>query len=132
MNSKPNKITDFLIYLSEKFKFFATAYFIYCIILVLYNIIFQQISFPGILFEYAKTLIISILIWFGVKFVFWVQIKNPLCNDTFFNLASICILAGILIISVSAFITYFQGFNNGAFIFPVAALSVIRIQKSRK
>jgi len=130
MNStKENKVTKWLISLSAKTKLGFIIFAIISATLILYDILVYKSN----ILEYFKALIICILVWFGVKFVFWFQIKNPYYNEIFFNVASLFILIITIIVSVMNIVSFIMyGFNSGAFIFSVIPLSVISVQSLRK
>ena len=99
-NTKENVITKWLILLSGKtkinFAILAAAY----LFLILYDVIFLKNNIFENYLEYIKTIIISVLVWWGIKFVFWFQIKNPYYNEVFFNVASVFTIVITLIISI--------------------------------
>ena len=130
MNStKENKVTKLLIGLSAKTKLGFIIFAIISAALILYDILVYKSN----ILEYFKALIICILVWFGVKFVFWFQIKNPYYNEIFFNVASLFMLIITIIVSVMNIVSFIMyGFNSGAFIFSVIPLSVISVQSLRK
>ena len=132
-NTKENLITKWLILLSGKIKInfaiLAAAY----LFLILYDVIFLKNNIFENYLEYIKTIIISVLVWWGIKFVFWFQIKNPYYNEVFFNVASVFTIVITLIISIVNILSFIlYGFNSVAFVFPLIPISVINVQKYRK
>ena len=82
--------------------------------------------------SYLFVLIIGIFVWFGVKFVFWLQIKNSLCSERILNVFT---LVAIVVFGVSSLIIgvqyFIDDFTVSAFIAPIAITSLIQVQSLR-
>ncbi len=132
-NAKENMVTKWLIELSNKIKYGFVALAVCYFFLILSDVFIHKSNISVNIFEYIKTLVICISVWFGVKFVFWFQIKNPCYSEMFFNIASVFVLIVTLLMSIVNIVSFIlYGFNSGAFVFPVISLSVVKVQKSRK
>lgn len=125
---KRNIVTKWLIALSYKTKF-AKIFLLVCYLLfILYDLTIRMSNISTSFYDYVKILIICLIAWFGVKFVFWFQIKSPFYNEVFFNVASLFLLVVMLFVAIINILS----FNSGAFVFLVISLSVIEVQRLRK
>lgn len=125
---KRNIVTKWLIALSYKTKF-AKIFLLVCYLLfILYDLTIRMSNISTSFYDYVKILIICLIAWFGVKFVFWFQIKSPFYNEVFFNVASLFLLVVMLFVAIINIVS----FNSGAFVFLVISLSVIEVQRLRK
>ena len=101
----------------------------YFAILILYDFLMYTKSMQERLESYLSTLFICLFAWFGVKLVFYIQLKNKMGIQQFYNIFVICALIVFGLASIIFGVGYFiQGFADGAFIAPVAFLSVLRAQ----
>ena len=104
----------------------------YFAVLVLYDCLVLTRPLKETIVTYFGVIIIGVFIWFGVRFVFWLQIKNTLCFDRILNIFS---LAAMLVFGVASLIMgvqYFRhGFTISAFVAPIAFTSVVSVQALR-
>lgn len=82
------------------------------------------------------TPIISVIGFFGVFLILFVQVKNPLCPEWFLNLFEllIAVICGIYgIIGIALFIVSgFQSFNVGLCLYPIIYGAVTFAHSKRK
>jgi hypothetical protein len=130
---KISKTSTMLIALTKKSKAIAFIVIIYFIILVLYDLIVFNRPFTDIIITYFSVIIIGFFVWFGVQFVFWLQIKNGRCPEKFLN---IIVIAALIVYGTSSVFMGVQFFINGdifpVFIAPIAFLSVVKTQLARE
>lgn len=127
--AKINNTSRILVNLSKKTKIIALVIISYFMFLVLYDLIVFDRTFKDIIITYLSVIIIGIFAWFGLRFVFWLQIKNRNCPEKYLN---ILVLVALIVFGVSSIfmgIQYFiDGFLISAFIAPIAFLSLIKVQ----
>lgn len=127
-----NKLSGTLICLSKKTKVFYLSFAVYFIALILYDLFVYKRALKEIMISYLFVLIIGIFVWFGVKFVFWLQIKNSLCSERILNVFT---LVAIVVFGVSSLIMgvqyFIDDFTVSAFIAPIAITSLIQVQSLR-
>lgn len=130
--SNSNKLSDVLIGLSKKMKVFYLVLAAYFAVLVLYDCLVLTRPLKETIVTYFGAINIGVFTWFGVRFVFWLQIKNTLCFDRILNIFS---LAAMLVFGVASPIMgvqYFRhGFTISAFVAPIAFTSVVSVQALR-
>lgn len=113
----------------SRLKVISICVLLYFAILILYDFLVYTRSMQERLVSYLSTLFICLFAWFGVKLVFYVQLKNKMGFPQFYNIFVICALIIFGLASIMLGIEYFiKGFSDGAFIAPVAFLSVLRVQ----
>jgi hypothetical protein len=128
-----NKLSSILIGLSRKIKIICVIFAAYFAILILYDLIAITRPLIEIFITYASIITIGTFIWFGMRFIFWLQIKNVFCPEWFFNTLS---LAAIIVFGTASLVIGIQYFVDGflvaAFIAPIAFTSVIGVQALRE
>lgn len=128
-----NKLSDILIYLSKKIKIFYLVFASYFTILILYDLIVFKRSLKEIAITYSFVIIIGVFIWFGVRLIFLLQIKNSFCPERILNIFS---SVAIIVFSVASLIIGVQYFVNGfivsAFFAPIAITSLVKVQSLRE
>ena len=126
-------LSDILIGFSKKIKIIVAVITVYFTILILYDIVLYKRESNDMIISYLSAIFIGVFVWFGVRFVFWLQIKNKSCPEQFLIVFSMTALIVFGISSVIMGIQYFTGgFIVAAFIAPVALVSLIKVQALRK
>ncbi|MBE6681868.1 MAG: hypothetical protein E7600_06265 [Ruminococcaceae bacterium] len=127
------KTTLLLKRLYSNFKYILCGTCIYFLLLIVYDLLVFARSKEEILVTYICGAVVCVLAWFAMKFVLWIQVKNPVCTEKVFNFFSMFFLTGF---ALAALILFFEfllcNFVIGAFISPVVCLSVIHTQGKRK
>ena len=122
---------NFLLFKHRKMLFIIAI--IYYLLLIAYDLIFLKRPADITITTYILALVLCIFVWFGVKLVVWVQIKNNLCTDKLLN---VFIFIFIIFSTISSSILSLEYFINGfiisAFICPTAFISAVNVQKYRK
>ncbi len=127
------KTTLLLKKLHSNLKYIFLGVCIYFLFLIVYDIFVFERGKEEILITYIGGAVVCILAWFAMKFVLWIQIKNPMCSEKAFNFFSIFFLAVFALVTLILFFEFLFGeFVIGIFISPVACLSVIHTQGKRK
>ena len=124
---KQNAVTKRLISLSYKTKYVKIALPVLYLLFMLCDL-FTHTNASDVIYEYVKILVICLIAWFGVRFVFRFQIKNPFYNEVFFNAASLLLLVVMLLAAIINIVL----FSPAAFVFLVVSLSVVEVQRLRK
>lgn len=131
--SKINKIPALLVCLSKRSKIIAIFVNTYLVFLVLYDLVILNRSFKEIIITYSNVIVIGIFVWFGIRFVFWLQIKNKSCSKEYLD---VIVLVAMIVFGVSSICLGVQYFINGflisTFIAPIAFLSLVKAQFLRK
>jgi len=105
---------------------------VYFSILIMYDIFAFTRSLKDIIITYSCLLIVGIFIWFGVRLIFWLQIKNRYCPERILNVFALIAIIVFGFSSVLMGVQYFvDGFVASAFIAPIAFISVVRVQSLR-
>ncbi|MCI8332190.1 MAG: hypothetical protein HFE78_05140 [Clostridiales bacterium] len=105
---------------------------LYDIILVAYDLVVFKRPISEMASMYVMTVLVGGFVWFGMRWVLWIQIVNKMCPDSFLNILSLAALIVFGVSSVLMGIQYFlDGFLVMAFVGPVAFLSVIQTQLIR-
>ncbi|MHB8963162.1 MAG: hypothetical protein ACYC5K_08415 [Saccharofermentanales bacterium] len=127
-----NKLSSLLIGLTKKIKMIYMIFAVYFATLILYDLIAFGRPLREMIITYSIVIIIGTLIWFSLRFIFWLQIKNVFCPQWFFNTLS---FTAIIVFGISSLIVGIQYFMDGfliaAFIAPIAFTSVVGIQTLR-
>lgn len=127
-----NRITVFLVSLSNKTKRIATVMGLYFVLLIIYDLMKFQRTAEDVVISYICVIIVCVVVWFGVRGVFWIQIKNTMCSERVLNVFTIIALAvfgfSIIVLGIQYFI---DGFLVATFVSPIAGLSIISVQKLR-
>lgn len=127
-----NRITAFLVGLSNKTKWIATVMGLYFVLLITYDFMKFQRTAEDVVISYICVIIVCVVVWFGVRGVFWTQIKNTMCSERVLNVFTIIALAVFGFSSIVLGIQYLiDGFLVAAFVSPIAVLSIISVQKLR-
>lgn len=117
-----------LLFKHRKIVFMLTI--IYYLLLIAYDLIFLKRPTDVIIITYALALVLCFFVWFGVKLVVWVQIKNNLCTDELLNIFLFVFILFLVISSVMFSLEYFiNDFIISAFICPTALMSAVNVQK---
>lgn len=128
-----SKLNQVLKTLVRKMKLCVGIVCVYELILILFDVFYYHHPMKVMLSNYLTILWVGALMWFSFQFIVWVQIKNPLCSENAVTLVSSLAIFLLGLNSVLLCIEYFFGsFNISAFLSPIAALSIIRIQAKRK
>ena len=132
--SSNNKITNFLIKLSEKRKLILIMIAVYFAFLVFYDVVISEHMLSAdVIIAYVGAIVICAFIWFAVQFVFWIQIKNPICTERVLNIFILTALISFGLSSVIFGIQYFtDGFLISTFIAPMAFVSTLSANFFRK
>lgn len=129
--SNKNKLTNLLIYWSRKIKIFYMVFAVYFAILIAYDLIVYRRPFQEIITTYLGLIFAGIFIWFGLKLVIWFQIKNNMYREILLNIFSLIIIIGCGIYTLKMGFIYFSSeFTVGAFIYPIALTTVLKVQSS--
>lgn len=127
------KASDVVRAIAMKRKIISIGVSFYLLALVLYDFLVFKRETKAIIITYTALLFIGIFIWFGIRLIFYVQIKNERCPKRFYNLIAICALVvfgiGAIVLGVEYF---FEGFLTAAFIAPIAFLAVLSAQFVRR
>lgn len=127
--SKTNKTSDILINSSKKTKIIDIVIIAYFVILVLYDLVVYARAFNDIITTYLSVMVVGIFVWFGIRFVFWFQIRNKYCPEKYLNIFVLIALSVFGVSSVFMGVQYFiDGFLVSAFIAPIAFLSLVKVQ----
>ena len=127
------KTTLLLKRLYSNFKYILCGTCIYSLLLILYDCFTSDRSFHEMLPFYAESAFVCAIVWLGVKFVLWIQLKNDMCSTGVFNFFSMFFLVGMSVFTIVSMISWLlQGFDIGAFAYSVAVLSIIHIQGKRE
>ena len=106
---------------------------IYFCILISYDLIIFKREVGEMLLTYISLILIGIFIWFGIRIVFYIQIKNDSCPKKIYNMFVAIALVVFGLGSIMLCIEYFlEGFLMAAFWGPIAFISVLRAQFIRK
>lgn len=124
---KQNAVTKWLIFFSYKTKYVKIALPVFYLLFMLCNFV-THTNVSDVFYEYVKILVICLIAWFGVRFVFWFQIKSPFYNEVFFNAASLFLMVVMLLVAIINILL----FSPAAFVFLVIPLSVVEVQRLRK
>ena len=124
---KQNAVTKWLIFFSYKTKYVKIALPVFYLLFMLCNFV-THTNVSDVFYEYVKILVICLIAWFGVRFVFWCQIKSPFYNEVFFNAASLFLMVVMLLVAIINILL----FSPAAFVFLVILLSVVEVQRLRK
>ena len=127
-----NNLSRILIGLSKKIKVICMILVAYFASLILYDLIAFGRPLREMIITYSIVIITGAFIWFGLRFIFWLQIKNIFCPEWFFNTLS---FTAIIVFGISSLIIGIQYFMDGflvaAFIAPIAFTSVVGVQALR-
>ena len=124
---KQNAVTKWLIFFSYKTKYVKIALLVFYLLFMVCNFV-THTNVSDVFYEYVKILVICLIAWFGVRFVFWFQIKSPFYNEVFFNAASLFLMVVMLLVAIINIVL----FSPAAFVFLVVLLSVVEVQRLRK
>ena len=133
-NSSNNRITNFLMKLSEKRRIILIMVAVYFSFLVFYDILIsKRVLSANVIIGYVGTIVVCVFIWFAVRLVFWIQIKNPFCTERILNIFIFVTLISFGLLSIIFSIQYFaDGFLISTFIAPMAFVSVLSANSLRK
>lgn len=124
-----DKVNKSIRVIVSKIQVISICVLFYFAILILYDFLVYTRSMQERLVTYLFLPFICLIVWFSVKFIFYVQLKNKICSQRFYNVFVICALIVFGMASVVLGIEYFAGgFLVATFIAPVAFLSVLRAQ----
>lgn len=127
------KITNALLDLSNKSRLITVIISLYTVLLIIYDCMKNQRPLEDVIISYVCVILVCVFVWFGVRLVLFVQIKNPMCSEKILNIFSVIALAVFAISTVVLGIEYFAGgFLVAAFVSPIAFLSIVCVQKLRK
>lgn len=125
-------MTDFLIKLSEKMKFFWLFYLVWCAFWFIFNMINYDRELIFYFITHLVILILSFIVWFGIKIMLKMQINNSYCKEGFFNFFSLVLIVTSLSSTISGIATCLEGSIYGIYFFPLIGMSAINVQKYRK
>ena len=124
-----DKVNKSIRVMLRKFPVIFICVLFYFTILILYDFLVYTRSLEERLVTYLFLPFICLIVWFSVKLVFYIQFKNKVCSQRFYNAFVICALIVFGLASIGLGVEYFvEGFLVGTFIAPVAFLSVLRAQ----
>lgn len=122
----------FFNFLAQKTKTLLCIIAIYFSFLIIYDILFFKRPLKIMVFTYLFTLLAGLFVWFGVKIVFTILIKNKSCPKAFIDTFVFISFLVFLISSICLGVTFFsEGFLIMTFLAPVALLSLIKVQSFR-
>lgn len=128
-----DKISSPIKALANRIKIVLLMILIYFCILISYDLIIFKREVGEMLLTYISLILIGIFIWFGIRIVFYIQIKNDSCPKKIYNMFVAIALVVFGLGSIMLCIEYFlEGFLMAAFWGPIAFISVLRAQFIRK
>lgn len=128
-----DKISSPIKALAIRIKIVLLMILIYFCILISYDLIIFKREVGEMLLTYISLILIGIFIWFGIRIVFYIQIKNDSCPKKIYNMFVAIALVVFGLGSIMLCIEYFlEGFLMAAFWGPIAFISVLRAQFIRK
>ena len=127
------KVSSFVAAITKKFKFILIGVAVYFAVLITYDLLFFKRGMQEMMTTYLPLLLISVVVWFGVRLVYYVQIKNSRCSKRFYNVLVIVPLVAFGIYTVISGVNFFlNGFSDATIMTPIFLLSILRAQFVRK
>lgn len=125
-------VSKILSCLSKRITLFYVALSVYFLCLIVYDLLVHKRKMNDIIATYIITIIVCLIVWFGVRLVVWVQIINKYCSDDVLNFFKLIALVVFGIAAVFLAIEYLVNtFTLSAFISPIAFVSILSTHTKR-
>lgn len=106
---------------------------IYFILLLIYDFIVFDRDMDLLLKKIFLVVVIDLFVYFGVYFVLWIQVKNPIVSVNIFEIFSRIVLilfGGFSCVLCINYLVY--GFTVGTFLCPTVCMAILKARRREK